>query len=30
MLSISACGVQGAKAGVQVFKREFHTRIHLD
>ena len=28
--SISACGVWGAKAGVQVSRGELHTHIHLD
>ena len=28
--SISACGVWGAKAGVQVSRRELHTHILLD
>ena len=28
--SINACRVWGVKAGVQVFRREFHTYIHLD
>ena len=30
ILSISACGVWGAKAGIQVSRREFYTHIHLD
>ena len=29
-ISISACGVWEVRAGVQVFKREFHIHIHLD
>ena len=28
--NISACGVWGAQAGVQVSKKELHTHIHLD
>ena len=28
--NINACGVWGVRAGVQVFRREFHTHIHLD
>ena len=28
--SISTCEVWGARAGVQVSKREFHTHIHLN
>ena len=28
--SISACGVWGVRAGVQVSRREFHTHINLD
>ena len=28
--NINACGVLGARAEVQVSKREFHTHIHLD
>ena len=28
--SISVCGVWGAKAGVQISRRELHTHIHLD
>ena len=28
--NISACGVKGTRAGVQVSRREFHTHIHLD
>ena len=27
--SISVCRVWGAKVRIQVFKREFHTHIHL-
>ena len=27
---INACGVWGVRIGVQVFRREFHTYIHLD
>ena len=27
---ISACGVWGARARVQISRREFHTHIHLD
>ena len=27
---INACGVWGARVEIQVFKREFHTYIHLD
>ena len=27
---ISACGVWGVRAGVQVSKRELHTHIHLN
>jgi len=27
---LSALGVWGAKARVQISKREFHTHIHLD
>ena len=29
-VSISTCGVWGARAGVQVSRRELHTHIHLD
>ena len=29
-ISINTCGVWGARARVQVSKREFHTHIHLD
>ena len=29
-ISIGACGMWGARVRVQVFKREFHTHIHLD
>ena len=28
--SISACGMWEVRAGVQVFRRELHTNIHLD
>ena len=28
--SISACGVSRVRVGIQVFKRELHTYIHLD
>ena len=28
--SISDCGVWGARDGVQVSRREFHTHIYLD
>ena len=28
--SISVCGVWGARAVVQVFRREFHTHTHFD
>jgi len=28
--SINACGVWGARVKIQVFKREFHTYIHLN
>ena len=28
--SINACEVWGARVGIQVSKREFHTHIHLD
>ena len=28
--SINACGVWGAKAGVQVSRRELHTHIYLN
>ena len=28
--SISACGVWGVRAGIQVSRRELHTHIHLD
>ena len=28
--SINACKVWGARAGVQVSRRELHTHIHLD
>ena len=28
--SISDCGVWGVRVGIQVFKRKFHTHIHLD
>ena len=28
--SLDACGVWGARAGVQVSKRELHTHIYLD
>ena len=28
--SINACGVWGARAGVQVSRRELYTHIHLD
>ena len=27
--SIYDCGVWGARAGVQIFRRKFHTHIHL-
>ena len=27
---VYTCGVWGAKAGVQVSRREFHTHIHLN
>ena len=29
-ISISVCGVWGARARVQVSTKEFHTHIHLD
>ena len=29
-ININACGVLGARFGVQVFRREIHTYIHLD
>ena len=28
--SINACGVWGAKAEIQVSKRDIHTHVHLD
>ena len=28
--SINACGVWGVRAEIQVFRRKFHTHIHLD
>ena len=28
--SISACGIWGVRAKVQISRREFHTHIHLD
>ena len=28
--NINFCKVRGARVGVQVSKREFHTHIHLD
>ena len=27
--SIYDCGVWGVRAGIQIFRREFHTHIHL-
>ena len=29
-LSISTCGVEGARVGIQVSVKELHTHIHLD
>ena len=29
-ISISACGVWGVRARVQISRKEFHTHIHLD
>ena len=28
--SISVCGVWEVRVGVQVYRREFHTHIHID